>query len=257
MPKFNMSGEEARAIVDYFVGASRLGNPGAGVTAQYLSVAQKDAGFWRQANAEYITRLKKANKFDSRLAAMPPVWEAYLQRRIAEAKVGLEAAEAAVKDLKDDDPRKKAVKQRKADIERWEKQVKDKDFADLKKAWEEENAYPTDIYRMLSNRDLCLNCHSIGTIRSEDEKGPNLGLSAERLRPEWIVHWVANPVRMFPYPPAMPQNFERDDVVKWPEVVGSAFDKVRAVRDGLTDLPRLMDLPAAHVPVTPPAGGGK
>ncbi len=32
MPKFNMSGEEAMALVNYFGAADKLGNPGAGIT---------------------------------------------------------------------------------------------------------------------------------------------------------------------------------------------------------------------------------
>jgi mono/diheme cytochrome c family protein len=259
MPKFNMSGDEARAIVDYFTAASRLGNPGAGITSQYLSVQEQDPGYWRHANAEYIARLKKEGKYETRLKDMAPVWEAYLQKKIADAKLGLEAAEQAVKDAKDDDPRKKALKDRKAAIEAWEKQLKDKDFSELKKNWEQEEAYPSDVYRMLTNRELCLKCHSIGPLKMEgDEQGPNLALTAARLRPDWVEHWVANPARMFPYIPVMPQNFPRDaPPLQYPEVVGAPLDKVRAARDALMDLPRLTNLPVAQTPAPSPAGGGK
>jgi cbb3-type cytochrome oxidase cytochrome c subunit len=258
MPKFNMSGEEARGIVDYFTAASRLGNPGAGVSSQYLSVSQQDAGFWRNANAEYLARLKKAGKFDSRLKEMNAVWQAYAERKVAELKVGLEALEQAVKDAKDDDPRKKDLAKRKAEIENWNRQIADKKFPDLQKSWETEDAYPTDAVRLLSNRELCLKCHNIGTMKTDEEKGPNLALTAGRLRPEWTEHWIASPKRLFPYDPIMPQNFPKDaKPVDYPEVVGSPYDKVRAVRDALMDLPRLTNLPVAQTPAPVPAGGGK
>ena len=47
MPKFNMSGEDARALANYFSGVSRLTNPGAGVTAEYVDVHQRDEQYWR------------------------------------------------------------------------------------------------------------------------------------------------------------------------------------------------------------------
>ena len=43
MPKFNLSPDEARAVVNYFTAVARLSNPGAGVTAPFVEVPQKDA----------------------------------------------------------------------------------------------------------------------------------------------------------------------------------------------------------------------
>ncbi len=96
---------------------------------------------------------------------------------------------------------------------------------------------------------------------TESPKGPNLILTAERLRPEWVEQWIANPVRLFPYPPEMPQNFANEaDRLKWKyqeRFVGSPGKQAAAVRDILMDLPRLNDL-LANPPPTPPAeGGGK
>ena len=42
MPKFNMSGEEAMALVNYFGAADKLSNPGAGLTYPYLTVPQTE-----------------------------------------------------------------------------------------------------------------------------------------------------------------------------------------------------------------------
>ena len=51
MPKFNMSSEEARTLVNYFSGVSRLSNPGSGVTAEYVNVYQLDEQYWRARTA--------------------------------------------------------------------------------------------------------------------------------------------------------------------------------------------------------------
>ena len=46
MPKFNMSPEESKAIVNYFAATARSTNPGAGVTFPYLTIDQREKGFW-------------------------------------------------------------------------------------------------------------------------------------------------------------------------------------------------------------------
>src|SRR5207302_5912377 len=46
MPKFNMSGDEAMALVNYFGAADKLNNPGAGLTYPYLAIEQGDAKYW-------------------------------------------------------------------------------------------------------------------------------------------------------------------------------------------------------------------
>jgi hypothetical protein len=120
-------------------------------------------------------------------------------------------------------------------------------------------------YRLLTNRELCLKCHPIGNIVIEGPQGPNLSLAAERLRPEWMEQWIANPVRLFNYQPVMPQNFPNDpDPLKWKyqeTFVGSPLQQSKAVRDILMDAPRLSDLlatiPPPPPPATPPAGDKK
>src|SRR5262249_44057386 len=120
MPKFNMSGEDARALVNYFAGTSRLDNPGAGVTAQYLTVDQKEPDFWERKTQQYVGRLSK-EELEARVKEMAPAWEQELRRRIAAAEAGLDAARQAVKDAKDADLRK----QREKELADREKSVKD------------------------------------------------------------------------------------------------------------------------------------
>ena len=59
MPKFNMSPEESRALVNYFAAASRITNPGAGVTYPYVTIDQRDEEYWKRVNQTYVARLTK------------------------------------------------------------------------------------------------------------------------------------------------------------------------------------------------------
>src|SRR5262249_5893280 len=140
----------------------------------------------------------------------------------------------------------------------WEERVKliEKFQAQMNKApkgAKVTDAYSTSAFRLLADKEVCLKCHPIGNIKIEGAQGPNLALSAERLRPEWTEQWIANPLRMFPYSPAMPQNFPNDpDPLKWKEqdkFVGKPLQQTRAVRDLLMDLPRLNDLITSNPPV--------
>ena len=60
MPKFNMSGEEAMTLVNYFGAADKLSNPGAGLTYPYLTVQQAEEKYWRDMNEDYRKRLASA-----------------------------------------------------------------------------------------------------------------------------------------------------------------------------------------------------
>jgi mono/diheme cytochrome c family protein len=263
MPKFNLSPEEARAVVDYFVGASRQTNPGAGVTAQYLRVEQQEPGFWRQQTADYVARLKKDGKLEARVKEMEPVWEVYLKRQVADAEAGLDALKQAAKDAKDDETRKQKTAElarREKAIARWKEQLQKKDYSELRQRWETEEAYATDAFRLLTDVNLCMKCHSIGSMTVQGEQGPNLSLSAARLRPEWLEQWTAAPYRMFAYEPIMPQNFPNKAKPDYQEMfVGKPIDQVRAARDAIMGLPRLTDLPGTRALSAPaePAGGGK
>jgi mono/diheme cytochrome c family protein len=261
MPKFNLSPEDARTVVDYFGAVARLNNPGAGVSAQYLTVEQREPGFWQRKTKEYVARLKD-KELDARVKEMEPAWEAYLRRQVAEAEAGLEAARQAVKDAKEGEPRKQKEKEladKEGQIKRWKGQLDKKDFSELRKRWEAEEAYATDAFKLIVNRDLCLQCHSVGGLEIEGSKGPNLVLSAQRLRPEWTRDWIANPARLFPYNPVMPVNFPNspDEIQsKKLSFVGSPIEVVDAVRDVLMDLPRLTDLPGTRAAAAAPEGGG-
>ncbi|HTU20343.1 MAG TPA: c-type cytochrome [Gemmataceae bacterium] len=257
MPKFNMSGEDARAIVNYFSSVSRLTNPGAGVTASFVNVAEREDNYWRTRTAEYIKRLKKEKKYDERVKEMESLWKETLKQRIAEAEAKLDAAKQAVKDAKVDQvkaQKEKDVKELEERIKTWKS---DRGKEQLRKEWEKKGAYASDAYKLLTDRNLCLQCHNVGDVPSEQPQAPNLDLTARRLRPEWVKEWIANPDRLFAYKPAMPQNFPNDSLQYQDRFVGKTIDQVIAVRDILMDLPRVEQMPGNRSRAPLVAGGGK
>ncbi|MBY0227873.1 MAG: c-type cytochrome [Gemmataceae bacterium] len=58
MPKFNMSQEEARALVNYFTASAKRTNPSAGITAPFVSIPQREPAFWAHASGEFKSRLE-------------------------------------------------------------------------------------------------------------------------------------------------------------------------------------------------------
>ncbi|HTU88986.1 MAG TPA: c-type cytochrome, partial [Gemmataceae bacterium] len=260
MPKFNMSHEDARDLVNYFSGASRLTNPGAGVSSEYVNVHEREDIYWRMRTAEYVRHLKKEKKYDERVKEMEPVWQDALKRRIAEAEASLPAAEEAVKQTKDDQAKKQkqqdldTLKER---IKTWKDELDKKNYGRLKKEWEETGAYAGDAYKLLTDRNLCLQCHNVGDVVISSPQGPNLALTAQRLRPEWVKEWIGNPDRLFGYKPGMPQNFPNDSVQYQDRFDGTTIDQVIAVRDILMDLPRVADMPGNRSRAPIAAEGGK
>jgi cytochrome c peroxidase len=242
MPRFNMSPDESRALVNYFAAVSKVTNPGAGVTYPYVTLAQRDPEYWRERNAEYRRRLQER--------PVPEILKTELAA-VEKALPGeLEAADKAEKAKASDAKQKReAANQTQAKIKLL------KDFAaEMKRRAKSPTPYADDALRLLTNKDLCLKCHSLGNLAAEPPQGPNLIQTAERLRPEWIEKWIANPDRMFPYKPHMPQNFANEANPagnKYQELfLGTALEQTRAARDILMDPQRLANL-------APAAAGGK
>jgi cytochrome c2 len=260
MPKFNMSHEDARALTHYFSGVARSTNPGAGVSAEYVHVPERDEHYWQARTTEYLERLKDAKKFDERLEEMKPVWADTLKRRIAESEAGLDAAKKAVDAAKDAETKKlkkEDLDALEARIKEWKSELEKKNFTRLQKVWETEGAYAADAYKMLTDTNLCLKCHNVGDVVIASPQGPNLALTARRLRPEWVKQWIANPDRLFAYKPAMPQNFANDSL-KWQDkFIGTPLEQVIAVRDILMDLPRVAEQPGNRSRAPIAAGGAK
>jgi cbb3-type cytochrome oxidase cytochrome c subunit len=265
MPKFNLSPDEARALVNYFAAVSRRTNPGAGVTYPYVTIDQRDPDYWKRMTARYVARLKPKD-LEARARQLRPVWEAKAQKDLDAAEQAVRQAKRAEKAAKDGKSAElpaaanavKLAEKRRDGAKAVLAKAKKGDFAAQEKHWKESEIYAQDAFKLLTNKNLCLQCHNVGPIHIEGVKGPNLALSAERLRPEWAEEWIAHPRRLFTYSPIMPQNFPNGpDPLKWLEqgaFVGSPLQQTRAVRDILMDLPRLNALLATPTP--PPAAGG-
>jgi cytochrome c2 len=257
MPRFNMSDEDARTLVNYFSALDKTGDPGIGLEYPYVQVKERDKEYWAKKNEEYKKRLGP-DKVKQRAEELRPLWELALKDQQAEAEQALAAAEEHLKGIKDADLKKQAeaerdaLKKRAADLKgRAEK----KDVAELQKDWEEAGVYASDAYRLLVNRKSpCMECHVVGDVTTKDPKGPPLQLSFDRLRPDWLVRWLANPRRLL-YPTIMPQNFERD-VHQFPEVFpGQSADQVEALRDVLSNFPMVVNRPENRYYRKGPGGG--
>jgi mono/diheme cytochrome c family protein/nitrate reductase cytochrome c-type subunit len=264
MPKFNMSPEEARALVNYFAAVSRRTNPGAGVSYPYVTIPQRDDEYWKTVNEEYAKRLGEKG-IAERAKAMKPIWQARAKKEQSDLEAALPelkkaAKEAADKKAPDVAERDKAVKNAESRLEAVKKELKDGSFPEQQARWKSQEIYSRDAFKLLTNKDLCLKCHNIGNTQIEGAQGPNLTLAAERLRPDWAERWIANPPRMFTYQPVMPQNFPNDhDPKQWKfqdSFAGSPLEQTKAVRDIIMNLPRLNEMLATPTPAIPPATGG-
>jgi cbb3-type cytochrome oxidase cytochrome c subunit len=99
MPKFNMSKEEAKTLMEYFAAVTRQTNSGIGLSPLETIPGRDDTGeYWRNKTLEYIKLLKDTKEkdqngkevgslFDARIKAYKPVW----QRIRQEAEPGLKA----------------------------------------------------------------------------------------------------------------------------------------------------------------------
>src|SRR5262249_19911418 len=113
MPRFNMSEDEARALVNYFAAGDRQKNPGIGLTYPYVNVRQREEGYLSQRSKRYVERLTQEKKLESRVARMKDLWKQIAkdqlkaaEDRLSEAKELLKKAQAAL----DKDPNDQAKK---------------------------------------------------------------------------------------------------------------------------------------------------
>ena len=281
MPKFNMSDEDAQSLVNYFSSVTKLDNPGIGLTAPYFASPEREESYLRAQNEAYVAQLKKAKLpgkdqtlFDQRLEEMKPIWEDTLRVTLAESQVKFKAAEAALEKAKaavekENDAAKKAplteaVKAATAARDAAQKAQEQaqtaldkKDVAPLRKAWERDEVYLADGFKLLINSDLCTTCHQVGPYPPKGNQGPPLALSYQRLRSDWTLRWIAKPERLSYYPPVMPQNFT-GDAAKFQDVFhGKSFHQATAARDALMNFPRALDLPVFRTRPVTVAGGEK
>src|SRR5262249_33073105 len=163
---------------------------------------QKDRNFWQIAGDEYRARLKRYASGDEakrlgkeiehlQKSAKPedksaPQKIEDLKKELAFAK---EMEAVAKEQLAEEEKPKEEVgklekladdkdnKNRDADVKKLQAKKKELGYADAG------DLYSRQAYRLLvSQNSLCYSCHSIGNAKLVGAKGPNLALSAERLR---------------------------------------------------------------------------
>jgi mono/diheme cytochrome c family protein len=265
MPKFNLSSEDAQALVNYFEATSKVTNPGIGLTYPYLAVPEREESYLAGKESDYVARLKKANVLDARAKEMQPVWAKATKDRIADAEARLKSAKAAIEEAKknnqDAAASEKNVAAIEADLRKWRAAADTNDYKDLRQEWERKEAYVSDAFRLVANEQLCLQCHQVGPIAAKEQLGPQLGLAAERLRPDWLQRWLSNPQRFLQYKTIMPMNFPREAKGYEAQFVGSekefSLDQIKAVRDFLMIYPQVADWPVLKDRPAAGSAGGK
>ena len=139
----------------------------------------------------------------------------------------------------------------------------DKSYPDKK------GQYLHDSWQML-NGDLCIKCHSVGGRQvvisdpAKDIRGPNLDLSAERLKPDWLQLWLFNPKWVTPYtsmPSPLPKQ-KAGETPRYPQLFGAdGLKQTVSLRDALvnyhTQLEREGKTAEASKPAAATAGGGQ
>lgn len=283
MPKFNMSREEAEALTHYFAAVTRQTNPGIGLTFPLEAIPQRDDvdrpdGYWAKKNTEYVARLRKMKAYDmdgkemkgktaydQRLEDYKPLWETMVKEQeksmnaelkkladvAAAQKKDLEAKQKTLKEKKDAELQKEvntleaALKDGVEETKKLQAALKGLTVDKLRETWEEKEAYAADAYRLVTSRKLCAQCHQIGNLApsEKDKQGPPLALANQRLRPDWVVHWVNKPQRFVPYPSLMPTYFNENELKFQPLHAGVAQEQLQAVRDLLMNFPRIAEMP--------------
>ncbi len=261
MPRFNLSEDDARALVNYFAAVDRINNPGIGLQHPYATVPQRtdlNDDFWRSRTAAYVQRLKstpgpdKKSSYDLVAKELAPAFKLALKEGNEEAdrvEARLKTAEAELKDEKKDEVKKKTLQEQvnylSAEAKRLREAAKKTTEDSLRDEWLGAQAYAHAGYRVLTK--VCASCHEVGRVQPSPDQlqGPSLNISGDRLRPEWLKRWIAHPQRYLPYSSSMSQNFPNTpDQPQFQQfIVGTPLEQVTGVRDTLMILPRIDALP--------------
>jgi len=267
MPKFNMSEDEARTLVNYFAAIEKHFNPDINLISPYPKVPQRadlDSDYWKEKTAKYIANLKKSGQYQKEVDAYKNVWEKMIKdwqtdaknagdrKKVADEEV--KKREAAVAAAKDDKQKAQLQKEKeqadlnagfwKTEKDRLDKLVATKSLKALEEDWSQTEAYAAAGYRLVVNQ--CNKCHAVGNLLAQqvEGQGPSLNLAQVRVRAEWTHRWIANPQRFVPYNSAMPAYFKKSDtgpLVIW--LPGTNLEQIDAARDTILNLERISELP--------------
>jgi hypothetical protein len=87
--------------------------------------------------------------------------------------------------------------------------------------------------KIVTNNNYCVKCHLVGDYSppgSLKALAPQLERVHERLRPDYVHDWIANPKRLLPYT-GMPVNIPHDKPVSQDLYVGDSEQQVGALTD--------------------------
>src|SRR5207245_1420178 len=164
MPRFNMSDEEAMALVNYFASVDKVNNPAAGVIYPYVAIPQRDEEYFRKMSIEYVDRLKKSKvppdlveplkkqklfaegdtMYSVRVKELEPIWKQAYQEQLKDLEGKLKTARARAEKPKPEE--KEGVEKAVKDLEQEIATLKKKGYQALQSLWEEKEAYVADGY---------------------------------------------------------------------------------------------------------------
>ncbi|HWA99079.1 MAG TPA: hypothetical protein VG713_11330 [Pirellulales bacterium] len=120
-----------------------------------------------------------------------------------------------------------------------------------------EAAHPNrlrEALNIMTDNNYCVKCHLIGDYAPSGAvtaMAPQLNRVAQRLRPEFLERWIANPKRLLPYT-GMPVNFPPDKPADQKLFKGDSRDQLEAVVDLLLNWPMYMDQQTSIKPMVKP-----
>ena len=140
--------------------------------------------------------------------------------------------------------------------------IRERDDAYLLAKGLEHPNYLGDAWKLLTLQSqtakLCANCHNVGQVivgGSPEGLGPDLWLTPDRLRPNWLLEWTAAPPRILPYT-GMPKNFLPGNRQYQEHFPGSSFEQITGVRDALINYHRIQQALAANPQAAQTSTGG-
>lgn len=120
-----------------------------------------------------------------------------------------------------------------------------------------------DALKIVVDNNYCIKCHLLGDFvppGSAAALAPNLDRVHQRLRPDFLQKWLANPKRLLPYT-GMPVNFPRDKPADQNLFRGSSEEQLQAIVDLLLNWDEFMkgqtSIKPLVKPVPPPEAAGQ
>jgi hypothetical protein len=112
-----------------------------------------------------------------------------------------------------------------------------------------------DALKIVVDGNYCVKCHLIGDYDppgSERAKAPHLDAVYKRIRPDFMMRWVANPKRLLPYT-GMPVNIPPDKPVSQALFKGTSDQQLNGVVDLLLNYDHFAESKTSIKPLVKPA----